>query len=202
MTPDAIAARLAPVGRLEFASIGTPARTLKDGEAVYAGLCVACHGSGAAGAPKLGDKKAWRPRIAQGLETLIKHATEGYKAMPPKGGGADLDPVEVARAVAWMADQGGANFKAPLARPAGVGAERAACGAFRARVIQLQRAAVRIGESRIAAGRAGGRAARCRGQQKGLRRRIRRRQCVSDLAAVGRSKGVGQCHGHAEVPVL
>ncbi len=56
MTPDAIAARLAPVGRLE---------------------------------------------------------TEGYKAMPPKGGGADLDPVEVARAVAWMADQGGANFKAP-----------------------------------------------------------------------------------------
>jgi len=113
MTPDAIAARLAPVGRLEFASIGTPARTLKDGEAVYAGLCVACHGSGAAGAPKLGDKKAWRPRIAQGLETLIKHATEGYKAMPPKGGGADLDPMEVARAVAWMADQGGASFKEP-----------------------------------------------------------------------------------------
>jgi cytochrome c5 len=113
MTPEAIAARLAPVSRLEFASTSSTARTLKDGEAVYAGLCVACHGSGAAGAPKLGDKKAWRPRIAQGLETLIKHATEGYKAMPPKGGGADLDPTEVARAVAWMADQGGASFKEP-----------------------------------------------------------------------------------------
>jgi len=66
-----------------------------------------------AGAPKAGDKKAWAPRIAQGYDTLVKHATEGYKGMPPKGGGADLDPQEVARAVAWMANQGGASFKEP-----------------------------------------------------------------------------------------
>ncbi len=112
MSGAAIAARLAPVGRLEFASTA-PAKSLRTGEAVYSGLCVACHGVGVAGAPKLGDKTAWAPRIKQGFDTLVKHATEGYKAMPPKGGGSDLDPQEVARAVAWMADQGGASFKEP-----------------------------------------------------------------------------------------
>jgi cytochrome c5 len=113
MSPDAISARLAPVAKVEFTPSGTEARTLRGGEAVYSSLCVACHGAGVAGAPKLGDKKAWKKRIAQGFDTLVKHATEGYKGMPPKGGGADLDPQEVARAVAWMADQGGASFKEP-----------------------------------------------------------------------------------------
>jgi cytochrome c5 len=112
-TPEAISARLAPVARVEFVPSGTAARSLRSGEAVYSSLCVACHSAGVAGAPKLGDKKAWKPRIAQGFDTLVKHATEGYKGMPPKGGGADLDPQEVARAVAWMADQGGASFKEP-----------------------------------------------------------------------------------------
>ena len=113
LSAEAVAARLAPVAREEFASAGGAARELKSGEAVYNGLCVACHGAGVAGAPKFGEKKAWAARIAQGFDTLVKHATEGYKAMPPKGGGADLDPQEVARAVAWMADHGGASFKAP-----------------------------------------------------------------------------------------
>jgi cytochrome c5 len=113
MSADAIAARLAPVARLEFVPSGTATHTLRGGEAVYSGLCVACHGTGAAGSPKLGDKKAWGPRIAQGFDTLVKHATEGYKTMPAKGGDASLDPQEVARAVAWMADQGGASFKEP-----------------------------------------------------------------------------------------
>jgi len=113
LSPDAIAARLAPVARIEFMPSGAATHTLRPGEAVYSGLCVACHGSGAAGSPKIGDKKAWGPRIAQGFDTLVKHATEGYKAMPPKGGDPSLDPQEVARAVAYMADQGGATFKEP-----------------------------------------------------------------------------------------
>jgi cytochrome c5 len=113
MSSDAVAARLAPVARLQFASTAAAAHPPQAGEAVYAGLCVACHGAGVAGAPKLGDKTAWGPRIKQGFDTLVKHATEGYKGMPPKGGGADLDPQDVARAVAWMADQGGASFKEP-----------------------------------------------------------------------------------------
>jgi cytochrome c5 len=110
---EAVAKRLAPVSRLEFASSGAPAHELKSGEAVYGGLCQACHGAGVAGAPKFGDRKAWAPRIAQGFDTLVKHATEGFKAMPPKGGGSDLDPQEVARAVAWMANHAGAGFKEP-----------------------------------------------------------------------------------------
>ena len=113
LSSDAISARLAPVARIEFTPSGAATHALKSGEAVFSGLCVACHGAGVAGAPKVGDKKAWGPRIAQGFDTLVKHATEGYKGMPPKGGGADLDPQEVARAVAWMADQGGASFKEP-----------------------------------------------------------------------------------------
>jgi cytochrome c5 len=112
MSSEAIAARLVPVARVEFATTA-PSHPLRGGQAVYASLCVACHGAGVAGAPKLGDKAAWAPRIAQGFDTLVKHATEGYKGMPPKGGGADLDPQEVAHAVAWMADQGGASFKEP-----------------------------------------------------------------------------------------
>lgn len=113
LTPEAITERLAPVSRAEFAAAGGAAHALKTGEAVYGGLCIACHGTGAAGAPKFGDAAAWKARIAQGYDTLVKHATEGYKAMPAKGGGADLDPKEVARAVAWMADHAGASFKEP-----------------------------------------------------------------------------------------
>ena len=114
MGVDAIAARLAPVSTVEFASSAPAAApTLRTGEAVYSSVCVVCHGTGVAGAPKFGDKKAWAPRIAQGFDVLVKHATEGYKAMPPKGGNADLDPQEVARAVAWMADHAGASFKEP-----------------------------------------------------------------------------------------
>jgi cytochrome c5 len=112
MTAEAIATRLTPVASEEFASTGGP-HTQKNGETVYSGLCVACHGTGVAGAPKFGDKAAWKTRIAQGFDTLVKHATEGYKGMPAKGGGADLDPQEVARAVAYMADKGGATFKEP-----------------------------------------------------------------------------------------
>jgi cytochrome c5 len=112
LTAPAIAARLAPVAGVELAGAGA-AHTLKNGETVYGGLCIACHGTGAAGAPKLGDKAAWKARIAQGFDTLVKHATEGYKSMPAKGGGADLDAQEVARAVAFIANKAGASFKEP-----------------------------------------------------------------------------------------
>lgn len=120
MAPEAVADRLKPIGMVAF-SEGGGAKTLQSGEAVYSASCAACHASGAAGAPKAGDAGAWGPRIKQGYETLVKHATEGFKAMPPKGGNADLDPIEVARAVAFVANQSGAKFKepeAPAASPA------------------------------------------------------------------------------------
>jgi cytochrome c5 len=76
------------------------------GEEVYNTACLACHGAGVAGAPKLGDKAAWAPRIAQGMETLHKHALEGFQGstgfMPPKGGRVDLSDQSVINGVEYM----------------------------------------------------------------------------------------------------
>jgi len=122
MTPEAIADRLRPIGTVAFAAAGG-ARTMQGGEAVYKLACAACHSAGVAGAPKTGDRAAWAPRIKQGLDVLNTHAVDGFKAMPAKGGNPDLDPVEVARAVVFMANQSGAKFKepdAPAARTAAV----------------------------------------------------------------------------------
>lgn len=81
-----------------------------DGKTIYDNLCHSCHTAGVAGAPKLGDKAAWAPRLAQGLDTLIKHATEGYHGpdgnfMPPKGGNPALNDAQVKAAVTWITDQ-------------------------------------------------------------------------------------------------
>jgi len=125
MTPEAIAERLRPVGAVAFAGAPAGPRTSQSGEAVYKLACSACHATGAAGAPKAGDNSAWAPRIKQGFDTLVKHAVEGYKGMPAMGGNPDLDPVEVARAVAYIANQSGAKFKEPEA-PAAVAAKSSA----------------------------------------------------------------------------
>ncbi|MFN3564501.1 MAG: c-type cytochrome [Burkholderiaceae bacterium] len=112
MTPEAIADRLRPVGTVVLAE-ANGARALQSGEAVYNLACGACHTAGVAGAPKLGDAAQWSPRLAQGYDTLVKHAVEGFKGMPPKGGNASLDPIEVARAVVYMANRSGGKFKEP-----------------------------------------------------------------------------------------
>ena len=57
----------------------------RDTQTIYNQSCIACHSSGAAGAPKTGDVAAWAPRLTQGSATLLKHAKEGLNAMPPKG---------------------------------------------------------------------------------------------------------------------
>jgi len=76
------------------------------GEGVYKGGCIACHGAGIAGAPKVGDKIAWAPRIAQGKPTLYEHAIKGYQGkagvMPAKGGNASLQDADVKAAVDYM----------------------------------------------------------------------------------------------------
>jgi cytochrome c5 len=119
MTPEAVAERLRPVGSVVVASAGGGAgRALQSGEAVYTLACGACHTAGIAGAPKTGDVAAWKPRLAQGFDTLVKHAVEGFKTMPAKGGNASLDPVEVARAVAYMGNKSGGKFTEPAASAA------------------------------------------------------------------------------------
>ncbi|GJI96817.1 hypothetical protein RugamoR57_35350 [Duganella caerulea] len=113
---EEVATRIAPVADAGFTLKDSNApKVLQTGEAIYTSTCAACHGSGAAGAPKFGDAGAWGPRIAQGYDTLVKHAIEGLRAMPAKGGNPDLDDVEVARAVVYMANKGGASFKEPQA---------------------------------------------------------------------------------------
>ncbi len=81
-----------------------------DGQTIYGKLCHTCHTAGIAGAPKLGDKSAWGPRIAQGLDTLVSHAVNGYKGpdgnmMPAKGGNLSLTDAQVKAAVTWIVGQ-------------------------------------------------------------------------------------------------
>jgi cytochrome c5 len=126
---EAVAARVRPVAEEGFTLKDANApKVLQSGQAVYTAVCSACHATGAAGAPKAGDSGAWSARIAQGFDTLVQHAVNGIRAMPAKGGNPDLDNIEVARAVAYMADMAGAKFKEPEA-PAAPAAQASAAGA-------------------------------------------------------------------------
>jgi cytochrome c5 len=114
---DAIVARIKPVADQGFTLIDVNApRVFQTGTEVYKAVCSACHTAGVAGAPKMGDKAAWSARIAQGYDTLVAHAIGGIRGMPAKGGNPDLDDIEVARAVAYLANQAGATFKEPEAK--------------------------------------------------------------------------------------
>ncbi|PKO53530.1 MAG: cytochrome c5 family protein [Betaproteobacteria bacterium HGW-Betaproteobacteria-2] len=106
--------RIAPVAEVDVVAVDAVKVTLS-GDVVYQQNCLACHGSGAMGAPMFGDKGAWAPRIAQGYDTLLKHAIEGIRMMPAKGGNANLSDAEVANAVVYMANEAGAKFTAPAA---------------------------------------------------------------------------------------
>jgi cytochrome c5 len=117
MTPEAIASRIQPVGRVEFGGAsGGGGAGARSGEEVVKAVCATCHQPGVAGAPKIGDKAAWGPRIKQGQAALVQSALKGKGAMPPKGGNPSLSDDEVARGVAFMANQAGASFKEPAAK--------------------------------------------------------------------------------------
>ena len=74
----------------------------KSGEEVYNGSCMSCHDTGAAGAPKLGDKAAWVPRIAAGMDAMLANAINGLNAMPPKGLCMACSDAEIQGAVEYM----------------------------------------------------------------------------------------------------
>lgn len=111
---QATAERIAPVAKLAISGADNSALDPPKATVVAADLageeaykaCVACHGTGLAGAPKFGDKGAWAPRIAQGMPTLYKHAIEGFQGkagfMPAKGGRADYSEKSVTNAVDHM----------------------------------------------------------------------------------------------------
>ncbi|MET0986746.1 MAG: c-type cytochrome [Steroidobacteraceae bacterium] len=117
----AVASRIEPVGKVAIAGRdnsalepaakgGAPeaaaAAAELGGEEVFNTACMACHGAGVAGAPKYGDKPAWAPRIAQGLDTLHKRAIGGFQGkagfMPPKGGRVDLSDKSIMNGVDYM----------------------------------------------------------------------------------------------------
>jgi cytochrome c5 len=129
LTPEAIAARIQPVGRVEFGAGGDAAAGTRSGEEVVKAVCAACHQAGVANAPKIGDKNAWAPHIKHGLQEMVATAIKGKGVMPPKGGNASLTDDEVARAVVFMANQAGASFKEPAAKPQAVAAASAKPGA-------------------------------------------------------------------------
>jgi cytochrome c5 len=113
---SSVAERIKPVAQVNVASAETQREPVKnaaaapppsrDGQQVYQATCVACHGAGIAGAPKLGDKSQWAKHIAKGRDTLYASAVNGVQgstgAMPPKGGNPALSDAEVRAAVDYM----------------------------------------------------------------------------------------------------
>ncbi|MFO1328558.1 MAG: c-type cytochrome [Rubrivivax sp.] len=121
---EATARRIQPVGTIELRDASAPA-VLRTGEQVYQGQCMACHGSGAAGAPKFGDAAAWAPRIGTGLDALLNSALKGKGAMAAQGGGEYSD-FEISRAIVYMANQAGGRLAEPKAPEAAASAASAA----------------------------------------------------------------------------
>lgn len=121
MTPEALAARIGPVAKLQLegaaavapaaaaapkvAAVAAAPAKAKDGKSVYDTVCMACHMTGAANAPKLGDKAAWAPRIKTGNDALVAAVIKGKGAMPPKGGAAALSDAEIKAAVEYLVAQ-------------------------------------------------------------------------------------------------
>jgi cytochrome c5 len=108
--------RIKPVGTVVIAEATAPKGSMT-GQQVFAQICKTCHETGLAGAPKVGDKAAWQPRIAQGEQALVQHAIQGFQGktgvMPPKGGDTNLTDEEVHRAVVYLANQAGTTWKEP-----------------------------------------------------------------------------------------
>jgi len=111
--PEAVAARIQPVGKVEFgAASGTGAA--KSGDEIVKEVCAACHQAGVANAPKIGDKAAWSARLKLGLNGLLQSVIKGKGAMAPRAG-TSLSDQELASAVVSMANQSGGSLKEPAA---------------------------------------------------------------------------------------
>lgn len=86
----------------------------RSGKQVVEASCITCHGSGANGAPKIGDKQAWSKRASQGLTGLATNALNGIRKMPAHGGNPSLSDFEIKRAITYMVNQSGGHWTEPL----------------------------------------------------------------------------------------
>ncbi len=113
MSEQAIAERIKPVANPVIIDPNA-AVVLKSGEEIFKTACVGCHGAGLMGAPKVGDKAAWAPRLGKGLDALLKSALNGKGAMPAQRGAAE--DMEIARAIAYMGNLSGGSLKEPAVK--------------------------------------------------------------------------------------
>ncbi len=115
MAEKATNERIQPVGHVETgggestAAAGANEGGGRSGKEVVDAVCGACHKTGAAGAPKIGDKEAWKPRAAKGIDALMQSAINGKGAMPPRGGGQETD-AEIKKAITYMLDETGVEI--------------------------------------------------------------------------------------------
>ena len=102
---------------IPVASQGADAKSgERNGKQVVEAVCQTCHGTGAHGAPKIGDRKAWAKRSSQGLSSLTEHAIKGIREMPSHGGNPDLSDLEIGRAVTYMVNQSGGKWIEPRSK--------------------------------------------------------------------------------------
>ncbi len=106
MSKEAIEKRIEPLAQHyvagEESDQQADAGGTRSGEAVYNQFCAACHTSGVMGAPKINNAGDWEARLEQGMETVLRHAIEGYNAMPPKGTCSDCSDEEIQAAINYM----------------------------------------------------------------------------------------------------
>lgn len=100
-SPDQPAAAVADASASQQVS-AAPAEDVDPGKKAYSGICQSCHLAGVAGAPKLGDVEAWRPRIAQGMDAMYMSVINGKGVMPPRGGAVNMSDDEIRAAVGYM----------------------------------------------------------------------------------------------------
>ena len=114
-----------PVSLLGLATLGALAALTaanaagpgdRSGKEIVERVCSVCHATGAEGAPKIGDAKAWEPRARRGLSALTATALEGVRKMPPHGGSLSLNDTELKRAITYMVNQSGGSWAEPIDR--------------------------------------------------------------------------------------
>ncbi|WP_111978233.1 c-type cytochrome [Algibacillus agarilyticus] len=103
LSEKAVSERTQPVGSVYIAGAEPEKKGgARAGSDVYNSFCIACHGAGVMGAPKPGNSADWQPRQAQGFDVLLKHAINGFNAMPAKGSCMDCSDDEIKGAIEHM----------------------------------------------------------------------------------------------------
>ena len=122
---------LAPIGSVNAVD-KTVVKAARSGEAVYNAVCTSCHAAGVLNAPKIDDKGAWAPRVANGLDGLMKNAINGLNSMPARGGDPSITDEELSNAIVYMTGKAGHDLSSQVKAPAAAPAAQAAAPAEQA----------------------------------------------------------------------